>query len=116
MTNNRRMEHRWHTLIRNLLDTGMTQAQVAVAIGVTQGAVSQVLNSGGKRGFGFTAGNALIHLHSQRCPSVVASKRPPLIWPDVPPTRDLSAAAPQPRENPDAYSPAAGEYQEHAHE
>jgi len=52
-------------LDRNLVDTGMTQAQVALAIGVTQGAVSQVLNSGGKRGFGFAAGNALINLHLQ---------------------------------------------------
>jgi len=104
------MEQKWHILIRNLLGTGMTQAQVAAAIGVTQSAVSQVLNAGGKRGFGFTAGNALIYLHSQRCvPATTGGQvtRAALradaheIWPDVP----------SPGGNPET-CPAAGAIQE----
>jgi len=73
------MKHQWHNLIRDLLDAGMTQKQVAAVIGVTQGAVSQVLNSLGKRGFGFDAGNALIQLHSQNC---IATPDAALIWPE----------------------------------
>jgi len=61
------MEYQWHTLVRDLLKTGLTQRQLAAAIGVTQGAVSQVLNAAGKRGFGFHSGNALLRLHAERC-------------------------------------------------
>jgi len=83
------MEHQWHTLIRNLVDTGMTQTQVARAIGVTQGAVSQVLNSNGRRGFGFSAGNALIKLCYRRGLVTRGDLRSDahLIWPDVPQAR-----------------------------
>jgi len=76
------MEQRWHNIIRALLNTGMTQAQIANAIGVTQGAVSQVLNAPGKRGFSFTAGSALIRLHSQRCAIANSAADAHLIWPE----------------------------------
>jgi len=89
------MQHQWHILVRNLLDTGLTQTQIAAAIGVTQGAVSQVLNAPGKRGFGFSSGNALLHLHAERCPAIERATngavrrqdlRPDdwhLIWPEL---------------------------------
>jgi len=100
------MANQWHMLIRNLLDTGMTQTEVAGAIGVTQGAVSQVLNSRGKRGFGFASGNALINLHAQRCAPVATGglvTRGDLrphdcmnIWPDIAP---LPQSGANPRES-----------------
>lgn len=59
------MEQKWHNMIRDLLNAGMTQAQIAHEIGVTQGAVSQVCNSDGKRGFGFASGSKLLALHAK---------------------------------------------------
>lgn len=53
-------------IIRDLIQSGMTQSDIAKEIGVTQGAVSQVANSQGRRGFRFEAGYRLLRLHEKK--------------------------------------------------
>ncbi|WP_420889300.1 hypothetical protein [Cupriavidus gilardii] len=46
----------------------MTQREIAEHIGVTQGAISQVLrDTTGRRGFKYEPGQKLVELHVQRC-------------------------------------------------
>ena len=50
----------WKDKLKALIAAGMTQADIAAKIGVTPGAVSQVLNDeSGKRGFGPRSGKKL---------------------------------------------------------
>ncbi|PWF25033.1 hypothetical protein DD235_02365 [Corticimicrobacter populi] len=56
----------WKKHIQDLLDWGMTQSEIAVHIGVSQGRVSQVYRSDDGLGFGFSAGSKLISLHSKK--------------------------------------------------
>ncbi|WP_104656494.1 transcriptional regulator [Ralstonia insidiosa] len=57
----------WKRTISELIADGMTQAQIADEIGVTQGAVSQVYNSDSqRRGFRYEPGQKLIALHERR--------------------------------------------------
>jgi predicted transcriptional regulator len=53
----------WKQLITDLLATGMTQAEIARKIGVTQSAISHVLNQKGQKGFKFEPGQKLVNLH-----------------------------------------------------
>lgn len=63
------MTMNWKSILLELLaQPGMTQQRIAEAIGVTQGAISQVLNSKtGTRGFRFEPGQKLIDLHRVHC-------------------------------------------------
>ena len=56
-------------LITDLESVGMSQAEIATQIGVTQGRVNQVKNDD-KAGFRGAATVALILIHTQRCPEV----------------------------------------------
>jgi len=60
----------WKKLLTELLAEGMTQKAIADEIGLTQGAISQVLNdtTGKRRGFNYEAGSKLIELHRGRIP------------------------------------------------
>lgn len=50
----------WKSKLTLLLDAGLTQSEIAMRIGVTQGAVSQVLRDDtGRRGFGYETGKKL---------------------------------------------------------
>lgn len=64
------MEHRmdWKKLLSELIDTGMTQTAIASEVGVSQGAIAQVLNdkTGKRRGFKYESGARLIELHKSR--------------------------------------------------
>ncbi|HEX8894427.1 MAG TPA: helix-turn-helix domain-containing protein [Terriglobales bacterium] len=64
----------WSKLITELLASGMTQAEIADRIGVTQSAINQVLHQGrqkrAQRGFKFEPGMKLVELHK----SVVLDK------------------------------------------
>lgn len=58
----------WKKLLTDLIESGMTQTAIADAIGLTQGAISQVLNdtSGKRKGFQYEPGSKLVELHRQR--------------------------------------------------
>jgi predicted transcriptional regulator len=58
----------WKKLISELIGTGLTQTAIAKEIGVTQGAIAQVLSSttGSQRGFKYEPGAKLVELHRQR--------------------------------------------------
>lgn len=57
----------WKKLLTELLATGLTQKSLGDEVGLTQGAISQVLtDKTGKRGFSWEAGNKLVHLHRAR--------------------------------------------------
>lgn len=58
----------WKKLLAELMGTGMTQTAIADEIGLSQGAISQVLNdtTGKRKGFQYEAGAKLVELHRQR--------------------------------------------------
>lgn len=58
----------WKKLITELIEAGMTQTAIADEIGLTQGAISQVLNdtTGKRKGFQYEPGAKLVLLHRQR--------------------------------------------------
>jgi predicted transcriptional regulator len=58
----------WKKLISDLVASGLTQAAIASHIGVTQGAISQVLRADpdARRGFKYEPGRKLIALHAER--------------------------------------------------
>lgn len=58
----------WKKLISELLESGMTQTSIGEHIGVTQGAISQVLSerARSRRGFKWETGQKLIALHKTR--------------------------------------------------
>lgn len=60
------MEKSARELIKDLMASGMTQADIANEIGVTQGAVSQVVNDDKRRGFRFDVGYRLLQLHMSK--------------------------------------------------
>ncbi|WP_067753047.1 hypothetical protein [Orrella dioscoreae] len=60
------MKPTFQDMLKDLVSQGMTQSSIADSIGVTQGAISQVLNSDGQRGFRYEAGKKLTALHKRR--------------------------------------------------
>lgn len=60
------MEKTARELIKDLIASGMTQADIANEIGVTQGAVSQVVSDAKRRGFRFDVGYRLLRLHIKK--------------------------------------------------
>lgn len=58
----------WKKLLTDLIASGMTQTAIAEHIGITQGAISQVLNdtSGKRKGFQYEPGHRLVELHRLR--------------------------------------------------
>lgn len=60
------MDKNARELIKELTASGMTQTDIANEIGVTQGAVSQVVNDSRRRGFRFDVGYRLLQLHASR--------------------------------------------------
>lgn len=58
----------WKKLITELIEAGMTQTAIADEIGLTQGAISQVLNdtTGKRKGFQYEPGAKLVSLHRER--------------------------------------------------
>ncbi|PLT18712.1 helix-turn-helix domain-containing protein [Ralstonia mannitolilytica] len=57
----------WKQILLDVLASGMTQREIAEAIGVTQSAISQVINDAdGRRGFRFEPGQRLVELHAGR--------------------------------------------------
>jgi predicted transcriptional regulator len=55
----------WTKLLSDILASGMSQADIARHIGVTQSAVSHVLNQKSQKGFRFEPGQKLIALHKK---------------------------------------------------
>lgn len=55
----------WSALITQIEDSGLTQKEIAIAIGCSQPYVSQ-LKSGQRKGPDFTIGQALVELHRNR--------------------------------------------------
>ena len=60
------MDKTWRVLIAELVEVGMTQKAIADSIGVTQGAISQVLTGNGQSGFRFEPGRKLRALHRRK--------------------------------------------------
>lgn len=60
----------WPSIIKDLLDSGLTQARVAELIGVAQTTISEMANGRIKEP-GWSKGQALLALHNQ-----VTTKRP----------------------------------------
>lgn len=58
----------WKNIIQSLLSDGMTQAQIAKAVGVAQPTISGLL-SGAQRDMRWESGNRLISLYRQNCKS-----------------------------------------------
>ncbi|WP_205191306.1 helix-turn-helix transcriptional regulator [Burkholderia sp. LMG 13014] len=54
----------WKTIIADCLATGLSQADIARQIGVTQSAISHVVK-GNQRGFLYEPGRKLIELHER---------------------------------------------------
>ncbi len=61
----------WPNLIKDLLDTGMTQAKIADVCGTGQSHVSALLR-GDRRQPGWALGDRLIALHRERCEKAAA--------------------------------------------
>jgi predicted transcriptional regulator len=53
----------WTQLIRDCLDAGMTQTEIAVQIGASQSAVNHVLRQTKQKSFGYEKGRKLVALH-----------------------------------------------------
>lgn len=58
----------WKKLLTELIESGMTQTAIAEEMGITQGAISQVLTdtTGKRKGFQYEPGAKLVALHRQR--------------------------------------------------
>ncbi|GAA0492416.1 hypothetical protein [Pigmentiphaga daeguensis] len=57
----------WSKIIRDLMDAGVAQREIAERIGVCQATVSQVLRAEGRRDLEYSKGVALIAMHQERC-------------------------------------------------
>lgn len=55
----------WQKLIRDVLQTGMTQREVAIAVGVGDSTISELL-SGKLKDMYWARGDALLRLHATR--------------------------------------------------
>lgn len=62
----------WNNLVTQIKDTGMTQAQIAKEVGVSEGTLSE-LCSGKVSEPKWSRGAALIALHADRCGSMKAA-------------------------------------------
>lgn len=58
----------WKKLLTDLLASGMTQTAIGKEIGLSQGAIAQVLNdtTGKRKGFSYEPGAKLVELHRAR--------------------------------------------------
>lgn len=58
----------WKKLLTELMTAGMTQKAIGDEIGVSQGAIAQILNdtTGKRRGFRYESGAKLVELHRMR--------------------------------------------------
>ena len=59
----------WTSIISELQEQGLTQAEIARLVGTSQGHISGL--GAGKRGkrLGFEIGQRLLGLHAERCPA-----------------------------------------------
>lgn len=53
----------WSQLIRDCLDAGLTQTEIAVNIGASQASVNHVLRQTRQKTFGYEKGRKLVALH-----------------------------------------------------
>ena len=56
----------WTLLIKDLIDSGLTQAEIAERVGCRQGYVSDVLNGRRGKSLSYEIGSRLIELHAER--------------------------------------------------
>lgn len=58
----------WKKILTDLIASGMTQKAIGDEIGISQGAIAQVLNDkdGKRRGFRYETGAKLIELHRSK--------------------------------------------------
>lgn len=62
----------WQKIIRDLLDSGLTQVQIAEQCGTSQGYISD-LSNGRRTRVGYDLGRALERLHQERSVSGAAA-------------------------------------------
>ncbi|UJH75028.1 hypothetical protein L0U95_24125 (plasmid) [Burkholderia cenocepacia] len=65
----------WKEMLSDLIAGGMSQTAIATHIGVTQGAISQLL-SGAQKSLVYAKGKRLVELHNGRCASAEPTKAP----------------------------------------
>jgi predicted XRE-type DNA-binding protein len=56
----------WKKLIKEIMDSGMTQASVADYIGIKQPSVNEIINSETRKGVRWETGNKILALHKRR--------------------------------------------------
>lgn len=59
----------WKEIIQELLNTGLTQGQIAERVQVTQTHISNLLHEKRGKRLGFEIGTRLIALHREVCPA-----------------------------------------------
>ncbi len=57
----------WTSIIKDLIESGLTQHKLAECVGVAQTTISEMAN-GRIKDPGWSKGQALIKLHAERCP------------------------------------------------
>lgn len=59
---------KWASIIRDLVEKGgLTQAQIAQKVGLSQPTISEILNSKKDRRISYEAGLRLVSLHTEHC-------------------------------------------------
>ena len=61
----------WTSIIKDLLDSGLTQHRIAELVGVAQTTISEMANGRIKEP-GWSKGQALLKLHAEHCPKDAA--------------------------------------------
>jgi transcriptional regulator with XRE-family HTH domain len=59
----------WPSLIKDIIGSGMTQAQIAERVGTGQSHISE-LYRGGRKQPGWALGDRLLALHRERCQKI----------------------------------------------